>query len=151
MKKIKFITHIHAIIKLSFILILISACLLLANCENKKQDLHIVIKDGNAKEITGDTVQVSLNSIHQTLIEVVSLSTTPRYLRQLDQGDIESLNGHKDYELISHGMNADGSNFQKVVITTSFSDTLMHIGSIVKISARIDTDLVESVFYKVDQ
>ena len=151
MKKIKFITHINAITKLSFILILISACLLLTNCENKKQDLYIFIKDGNAQEITGDTVQVSLNSIHQTLIEVVSLSTTPGYLRQLDQGDIESLNGHKDYELISHGMNEDGSNFQKVVITTSFADTLMHVGSIVKISARVGTDMVESAFYKVKQ
>lgn len=101
-------------------------------------------------EITGDTVTVSINTVHQTLVDVAFFGASPKYLRQIDFGNIEQLNKHKDYELISHGVNNSG-DFEKVVITTSFSDTLMHIGSIVKISVRIETDMVESVFYKVTQ
>ena len=47
-----------------------------------------------------------------------------------------------------NGVNNSG-DFEKVIITTNFSDTLVHIGSIVILSASVDTDLVESVFYKV--
>lgn len=147
----KFNIRCNLIIKFCSFLTIVSALVLFVSCDNKKQDLSITIKNGDGIEITGDTVAVSINTVNQTLIEVVSLSTTPRYLRQIDQGDIESLKGHKDYELISHGINTDGSNFQNVVITTSFSDSLMNVGSIVKISARVKTDMVESVIYKVTQ
>jgi hypothetical protein len=133
----------------SFITIF-SAIILLISCEKEKQDLSIVIKNGDGIEITGDTVTVSINTVHQTLVDVTFRGASPKYLRQIDQGNIEQLSKHEDYELISNGINNSG-DFEKVVITTSFSDTLVHTGSIVKISARIDTDLVESVFYKVHQ
>jgi len=134
--------------KLSSLLTILFTIVLLTSCEEEKRNEYIIIKNGDGVVVTGDTVTVAINTVHQTLIEVVSHSTTPRYLRQLDQGNIESLNEHKDYELISHGMK-DGSNFQKTVITTSFSDTIVNVGSIVKITVRVDTEMVESVFYKV--
>lgn len=131
----------------SFITIL-SAIVLLMSCEKEKQDLSIIIKNGDGIEITGDTVTVSINTVHQTLVDVTFSGASPKYSRQIDQGNIEQLNRQDDYELISNGVNNSG-DFEKVIITTNFSDTLVHIGSIVILSASVDTDLVESVFYKV--
>lgn len=129
---------------------IVSTILVLTSCENEKQDSYITIKNGDGLEITGDTVMVSINTVHQTLFDVAFIGGSPKYPRQIDAGNIEQLNANEDYELISHGVNNSG-DFEKVVITTSFSDTLVHIGSIVKLSARVDTDMVESVFYKVTQ
>lgn len=122
----------------------------LISCEKEKQDLSIIIKNGDGIEITGDTVTVSINTVHQTLVDVTFSGASPKYSRQINQGNIDQLSKHEDYELISNGVNNSG-DFEKVVITTSFSDTLLHIGSIVKISVRVETDMVESVFYKVNQ
>ena len=137
-------------IKFRSFIIIISAFVLLISCEKEKEDLSITIKNGDGMEITGDTVTVSINTVHQTLVDVTFSSASPKYSRQIDQGNIEQLNKQEDYELISQGVNNSG-NFEKVVITTSFSDTLMQIGSIVKISVKADTDMIESVFYKVTQ
>jgi hypothetical protein len=133
------------------ILTIVSAFLLLTNCEDKKQNTYIIIKNGDGLGITGDTVPVLINSVHQTLVDVAFIGGSPEYSRQIDQGSIQQLNKPEDYELISNGINNTGSDFEKVIITTSFSDTLVHIGSIVKISVRVDTDMVESVFYKITQ
>ena len=151
MNKSKFRINYNSITKLCKVLTFITLSLFLANCEDKNPDIYIIIKDENGQGITGDTVSVSVNSVHQTLIDVAFKVGSPKYLRQIDQGNIEQLNGQKDYELISNGINSSGSDFEKVIITTSFSDTLVHIGSIVKISVRVDTDMVESAFYKVTQ
>ncbi len=129
--------------------IIIFSAVLLASCGKEKHELSIVIKNADCVEITGDTIPVSLNSVHQTLIDVVFFGNSPKYLRQTDQKEIEKLNS-KDYYFISSGQNSDG-NFEKVVITTNFSDSLMHVGSIVKISVRISTDMAKSTYYKVIQ
>ncbi len=149
MNKTKFRTNYNKKAKLFIILVFVS--LVLQNCKDKEQDLYIFIKDGNGVEITGDTLPVSINSVHQTLIDVAFTGGSPSYLRQTDQGAIELLNKQETYELISHGINEDGTHFNKVVVTTYFTDTLMHIDALVRISVRVDTDMVESVFYKVTQ
>lgn len=138
----KFVYNFAA--KLSSFLTILFAIVLLTSCEEEKRNEYIIIKNGDGVVVTGDTVTVAINTVHQTLIEVVSHSTTPRYLRQLDFGNVEELKGTNDFEIISHG-----SNSEKAVITTSFSDTIVNVGSIVKITVRVDTKMVESVFYKV--
>ena len=81
----------------SFITIL-SAIVLLMSCEKEKQDLSIIIKNGDGIEITGDTVTVSINTVHQTLVDVTFSGASPKYSRQIDQGNIEQLNRQDDYE-----------------------------------------------------
>jgi hypothetical protein len=132
-------------------LIFFAASLLIIGCEDKNQDIYIIIKNGDGIEITGDTVPVIINSVHQTLVDVAFIGSSPKYSRQIDQRSIEQLKQPEDYELVSHGINKSGSDFEKVVIATSFSDTLVHIGSIVKISVRVGTDMVEAAFYKITQ
>lgn len=147
MKRLKNISFSKHIFTFQIIVLLF----LSVGCDKEKANPYIKIKDDNAKEIKGDTIAVSINSVHQTLFEVVYLSGTPRYLRQINEGDIEDLNHHKDYQLLSHGKKQDGNDFQKVVITTSFADTIVNVGSIVKVSARVGTDVAEAAYYKISQ
>ena len=66
------------------------------------------------------------------------------------QNKIETLEKRSDYKLKSNGLRTNGNDFEKIIITTQFADSLVHVGSIVKISARL-TDMAESVYYKVCQ
>lgn len=83
--------------KLSSFLTILFAIVLLTSCEEEKRNEYIIIKNGDGVVVTGDTVTVAINTVHQTLIEVVSHSTTPRYLRQLDFGNVEELKGTNDF------------------------------------------------------
>nr|MDA3882836.1 hypothetical protein [Bacteroidales bacterium] len=110
------------------------------------------IKDENGVEITDDTVSVVINSVHQTVLEVVYERGAIQYLRKIDQVTIEELSDeHDDLQFLSHGMNEYSNQFEKAIITTRFADTLVHAGSIVKISVRISTNMVKSTFYKVTE
>ncbi|MGI6478322.1 MAG: hypothetical protein ACOX0M_02645 [Salinivirgaceae bacterium] len=131
--------------RLSSLLTIIFAIVLFTSCENESINEHIIIKNGDGINITGDTVTVPINTVHQTLIDVVS-ERSATYLRQYDFGEIEELENSKDFRVISHDINSE-----KSVITTSFADTLVHAGSVVKITVRIHTDMVKSAYYKVTQ
>jgi hypothetical protein len=154
MNKITFNLHYNNKVKLFIFLTLILAHLFCTNCnrQDQKQDLHIIIKDENGVEITDDTVSVVINSVHQTVLEVVYERGAIQYLRKIDQVTIEELSDeHDDLQFLSHGMNEYSNQFEKAIITTRFADTLVHAGSIVKISVRISTNMVKSTFYKVTE
>ncbi len=126
------------------------ASALLVSCEKVDTDPIIVFRDADSKIITGDTLYVPINSTTQTLVEVEYPNSAPEYLRQIDNGKIETLEKRSDYKLKSNGVRTNGNDFEKIIITTQFADSLVHVGSIVKISARL-TDMAESVYYKVCQ
>ncbi|HPW67667.1 MAG TPA: hypothetical protein PLS84_11390, partial [Salinivirgaceae bacterium] len=73
--------------RLSSLLTIIFAIVLFASCENENINEHIIIKNGDGINITDDTVTVPINTVHQTLIEVVS-ERSATYLRQYDFGEI---------------------------------------------------------------
>lgn len=134
----------------SLLSISLVSSLLFASCEKADADNYIIIKDDNGNEIVGDTVFVPINSYTQTLIDVSHSSSTVYYLRQIDGGEINTLQSYDGCEVISDG-NSGGKWYEKTVITTSFADSLVNVGSIVKISARVKTDMVASAYYQVTE
>jgi len=136
--------------KYRVILTVLCSGLFFSSCDNKKQNPYIAIKNGDGIEINVDTVSVFINSVHQTLFDVVYERGTVQYLRQIDGGTIEQLSGEQDdLQFLAHGRNEFTNQFEKAVITTRFDDTVLHVGSVVKISVRVGTDMMKSVFYTV--
>ena len=125
------------------------ASALFASCKKDDADPKVVFKNNDGKVITNDTINVQINSEVQVFAEVDYSDSTPEYLRQTDGGHIENLIKGTDYRLKSNGCRTNGNDFEKVIITTHFADSLVHIGSLVKISARVGTDAYGEVVYKV--
>lgn len=138
--------------KTYIILILIITNLFVIGCSKPedKQYLSVVMKDEYAQKITGDTIPVELNSTHQTLIEVTYTGRRIYFLRQIDQGKLEILKEGETFSRSSpYGRYENGRNTLEAIITTDFSDSLMHVGSIVRVSARMDMVAAESVYYRI--
>ncbi len=148
-------------IKKNLLLLLIfipifSALIVTSSCKKKTPDTHVIIEDGNGTNILGDTIHVSLNSVHQTIFDITYANTnnSPKYTRQINEGNILELNtNHEDYKIISHGTSHSAREnvifFEESKITTTFSDTSMSVGSIVKITARVSTEDFGSVYYLI--
>ena len=124
---------------------------LFASCQKDDAEPKVVFKNNEGKVITNDTIKAQINSEVQVFAEVDYSDNTPEYLRQIDGGHIENLIKGTDYRLKSNGCRANGNDFEKVIITTHFADSLVHIGSLVKISARVDSDAYGEVVYKVNE
>lgn len=120
-----------------------------SSCKKVDTDPIIVFRDSDSNIITGDTINTPINSTIQTFVEVDYPDSLPEYWKQIDGGKNESLIKGHDYRLKSNGCKTNGNNFEKIIITTQFADTLVHIGSIVKISALVGTDAYGEVVYKV--
>ena len=125
------------------------ASALFASCKKDDAEPKVVFKNNDGKVITNDTINVQINSEVQVFAEVDYSDSTPEDLRQIDGGHIENLIKGTDYRLKSNGCRANGNDFEKVIITTHFADSLVHTGSLVKISARVGTDAYGEVVYKV--
>ncbi|NOZ47582.1 MAG: hypothetical protein GXO79_12495 [Chlorobi bacterium] len=138
--------------KKKLIIVPLFLILLMTSCKDKEIIPSIIIKDDNAKEINNDTLIVALNSTHQTLVDVIyEEGSDIKYLRQVDNKDIENLTPQLDNDInfITNGRDENGY-FENVVITTKFLESKMSNGTIVKITVQINTDLAESVYYKVE-
>lgn len=127
------------------------ASVLFASCQKDDADPKVVFKNNDGKVITNDTINVQINSEVQVFAEEDYSDSTPEYLRQTDCGHIENLIKGTDYRLKSNGCRTNGIDFEKVIITTHFADSLVHIGSLVKISARVGTEAYGEVVYKVTE
>lgn len=124
---------------------------LFAACQKDDAAPKVVFKNNDGKVITNDTINVQINSEVQVFAEVDYSNTIPKYLRQIDGSHIETLVKGTDYRLKSNGCRANGNDFEKVIITTQFVDSLVFVGSLVKISARVGTDAYGEVVYKVTE
>ena len=132
-----------------FTIAVFAVATLFASCQKDDADPKVVFKNNDGKVITNDTINVQINSEVQVFAEVDYSDSTPEYLRQTDGGHIENLIKGTDYRLKSNGCRTNGNDFEKVIITTHFADSLVHIGSLVKISARVGTEAYGEVVYKV--
>ncbi|MFW5852009.1 MAG: hypothetical protein ACOCWB_07290 [Bacteroidota bacterium] len=152
MKTINLYEFLKHTTKCCVILTVLCAGLVFSNCDNKKQDPYITIKDGDGAEISGDTISVGLNSVHEVLFDVVYKRGEVLYIRQIDSGTIEDLtNEHEDLRILSHGVNEYTNQFEHAIVTTHFADTVLDVGSLVKISVRVGAYMMESTYYKVTE
>lgn len=119
-------------------------------CNEIEGESYIIIKDENGSDILGDTIPVSLNNHTQTFIDVSYPSGDVYYLRQIDGGEITNIESVDGLDMVSHN-HIDGNWLEKVVVTTSFADSLVQVGSVVRISARFRTDMVAYTNYKVTE
>ncbi len=127
---------------------------LFASCENEDEPhkVEVTVMDIKGKNITGDTIDVAVNSINQTLFEVWYMDNDKVfYERQIDNEEIENLKESEDLHIESGRSKSNGSRCSEMSVTTRFTDSLVHVGSLVKISARVSSDAYGEVVYKVTE
>lgn len=117
------------------------------SCDKPEKEPYIIFKDGNANVINKDTIEVESASVQVLLIETGFEGSSPRYLRQINNGEIIDISDSSDVKLISHGFS--NLDFEKVEITTNISDLNLTNGSIIKTTVRLGTDLSKSKYYKI--
>lgn len=117
------------------------------SCDKQENEPYIIFKDSNALVINMDTIEVESASVQELLIETGFNGSSPRYLRQIDNGEIIDISGSSDVKLISHGFS--NLSFEKVEVTTNISDLNLTNGSIIKTTVRLGTDLSKSKYYKI--
>ena len=138
--------------RLLVIAALIASASFFANCENEDEPhkVEVTVMDVKGKIITDDTICVTVNSVNQTLFEVWYMDNDKVYYeRQIDSEEIENLKESADLHIESGRSKSNGSRCSEMSVTTHFADSLVHIGSLVKISARVGTDAYGEVVYKV--
>ena len=128
-------------------LIVLGLVLLFQSCDKQERKPYIIIKDGNANVITKDTIEVERVSVQELLIESGFLGSSPRYLRQINNGVIVDISDSIDVKMISH-LSAE-IEVVKVVLTTNISDMNLTNGSIIKTTVRLGTDVSKSKYYKI--
>ncbi|WP_375580100.1 hypothetical protein ABWH96_03260 [Marivirga tractuosa] len=120
---------------------------IIQSCDEPDQEPYIVFKDSDAKEITIDTIEVESESVQELLIETGFHGSSPRYLRQINNGEIINITTSDDVYVLSHGFS--NIDFEKVELTTNISEMNLASGSIIRTTARIETDLSKSIYYKI--
>ncbi len=131
----------------SSIFIALGIFFILQSCNEPEQDPYIVFKDSDANVITVDTIEVESASVQELLIETGFHGSSPRYLRQINNGEIIDISTSDDVYVLSHGYST--IDFEKVELTTNISEMNLASGSIIRITARIETDLSQSIYYKI--
>ena len=129
------------------ILIVLGLMFGLQSCEKKEKEPYIIFKDNNAKVINQDTIEVELVSVQELLIESGFKGSPPKYLRQINNGDIEDISDSTDVKLVSQ-LFAE-IDVEKVTLTTNITAMNLTSGSIIKTTVRIGTDLSKSIYYKI--
>ncbi len=108
---------------------------------------YIILKDGNAEIINQDTIEVDSISVQELLIETGFEGSSPRYLRQINNGDIVDISDSSDVELISYSRSE--IEFENIILTTNITDMHLTNGSIIKTTVRLGTDMSKSIYYKI--
>lgn len=127
----------------------IAAFLFTACKKDDSETAKIIVRDQNSVVMKNEqTIKVNLNSVHQTLVRCEFSGVSPQYIRQFDQGEIDYVKQGNDYEAISSGWTGY-LDFEESIITTSFSDSVVHAGSVVSITVRLGTELSKTVYYEV--
>ena len=117
------------------------------SCDKQEKEPYIIFKDSDAKVITKDTIEVESVSVQELLIETGFKGSSPRYLRQINNGEITNISDSSDVKLISQRFSE--LDFENVELRTNISDMNMTNGSIIKTTVRIGTDLSKSIYYKI--
>ena len=125
--------------------------LLATTCEEFEEIPSIKICDSNYKEVTGDTIEVELNSSATINIEVYYEKGARTYTRTIDDSEAEDLKNSSDFQLKSNESYTSSSLWERSKVTTNFADSVMKVGSLVTINVKQGTDLSESVYFKVVQ
>lgn len=125
--------------------------LLATHCEEYEEIPSIKICDSDYKEVTGDTIEVKLNSSATINIEVYYENGARTYTRKIDDGEAEDLKSSNDFQLKSNESYTNSSLWERSKVTTNFADSVMKVGSLVTITVKQGTDLSESVYFKVVQ
>ena len=74
--------------------------------------------------------------------------SSPRYLRQIDNGDIIDISDSIDVDIVSHGAKSVLA-FEKVVLTTNVTELNLKEGSTIKTIVRLKTDVSRLRYYKI--
>lgn len=131
----------------NFTILALGLLSVIQSCDEPDQEPYIVFKDSDAKEITVDTIEVESESLQELLIETGFHGSSPRYLRQINNGEIINITTSDDVYVLSHGFS--NIDFEKVELTTNISEMNLASGSIIRTTARIETDLSKSIYYKI--
>lgn len=123
--------------------------LLATHCEEWEDIPSIKIYDSDFKDVTGDTIEVELNSSATINVEVYYDNGTRTYTRKIDNGEAEDLKNNNDFKLESNKSYAHSSLCETSKVTTNFTDSVMNVGSLVTINVQLGTNLSESVYFKV--
>lgn len=132
----------------SLLVIVLGLIFILISCDNQEKEPYVIFKDSDAQVIDQDTLEAELTSVQELLIESGYKGSSVKYLRQINNGDIVDITDSTDVELVMHGFSA--INFEKVFLTTDISDFNPSVGSTIKITVRLGTDLSKSIYYKVN-
>ena len=123
--------------------------LLATHCEEWEDIPSIKIYDSDFKDVTGDTIEVELNSSAIINVEVYYDNGARTYTRKIDDGKAEDLKSSSDFQLKSNKSYAHSSLCETSKVTTNFSDSVMNVGSLVTINVQLGTNLSESVYFRV--
>ena len=125
--------------------------LLATHCEEFEDIPSIKICDSNFKDVTGDTIEIKLNSSANINIDVYYENGERTYTRKIDDGESEDLKNSNDFHLKSNNSYGNSSLRETSKVTTNFADSVMNVGSLVTIKIQLGTYLSESVYFKVIQ
>lgn len=123
--------------------------LLATHCEEWEDIPSIKIYDSDFKDVTGDTIEVKLNSSANINIDVYYENGERTYTRKIDNGESEDLKNSNDFHLKSNNSYGNSSLRETSKVTTNFADSVMNVGSLVTINVQLGTSLSESVYFKV--
>lgn len=121
--------------------------LLATTCEEFEEIPSIKICDSNYKEVTGDTIEVELNSSATINIEVYYEKGARTYTRTIDDSEAEDLKNSSDFQLKSNESYTSSSLWERSKVTTNFADSVMNVGSLVTIKVQLGTNLSKSVYF----
>ena len=125
--------------------------LLATRCEEAEEIPSIKLCNSKFRDVTGDTIEVELNSSATINIEVYYEKDARTYTRKIDDGEAEDLKNSSDFQLKSNESYTSSSLWERSKVTTNFSDSVMNVGSLVTINVQLGTYLSESVYFKVVQ
>ena len=129
------------------ILTVLGLMLVFQSCDKQGKEPYVIFKDSNAKVINQDTIEVELISVQELIIESGFKGSSPKYLRQINNGDIVDISDSNDVKIMSH-LFAE-IEVEKAVLTTNISDMNLTNGSIIRTTVRLGTDVSKSKYYKI--
>ena len=121
--------------------------LLATHCEEWEDIPSIKMYDSDFKDVTGDTIEVELNSSATINVEVYYDNGARTYTRKIGDGEAEDLKSCSDFQLKSNKSYAHSSLCETSKVTTNFADSVMNVGSLVTIKVQLGTNLSKSVYF----
>lgn len=132
------------------ILAILVLILVLESCDKESKEPYIIFKDSKAIELNQDTIEVEAVSNQELLIESYFDSSSPVYLREINNDSIIDISDSTDVNLTTHGYSGiEDLNFEKVVLSTYISNMDLTSGAIIRITVRVGSDCSKSIYYKL--